>query len=150
MWIPKSGVVSQQSRSHHYITDAPSRPIVKVRPEQNTPFLYHSTATMPYLTKEELEAIFANQPLANGGPFWTRVAEDVDWTIMGSGPGTGHFTNLTELRANTIEKLMKALQDPLELKIVHVFFGGENYEWTTMELEARGIRKSGEVFVSST
>ncbi|KAL6689760.1 hypothetical protein J3F84DRAFT_398894 [Trichoderma pleuroticola] len=97
---------------------------------------------MPYLTKEELEAIFSNQPLANGGPFWTRVAEDVNWTIMGSGPGTGHYTNLAELRANTIEKLMKALRGPLELKIVHVFFGGENYAWTTMELEARGIRKS--------
>lgn len=105
---------------------------------------------MPYLTKEELEAIFANQPLANGGPFWTRVAEDVNWTIMGSGPSTGCYTNLVELRANTIEKLIKALQGPPELKIVHVFFGGENYEWTTMELEARGIRKSGEIFVSST
>lgn len=105
---------------------------------------------MPYLTKEELEAIFANQPLANGGPFWTRVAEDVNWTIMGSGPSTGCYTNLVELRANTIEKLIKALQGPPELKIVHVFFGGENYEWTTMELEARGIRKSGETFISST
>ncbi|PNP47735.1 hypothetical protein THARTR1_10496 [Trichoderma harzianum] len=103
---------------------------------------------MPYLAKEELEAIFSNQPLANGGPFWTRVAEDVNWTIMGSGPGTGHYTNLAELRANTIEKLMKALRGPLELKIVHVFFGGENYAWTTMELEARGIRKSGKEYMN--
>ncbi|KAL6400113.1 ketosteroid isomerase [Ilyonectria robusta] len=98
---------------------------------------------MPYLTKEELESIFADQPLANGGPFWSRVSEDVEWTIMGSGPGTGRYTSLTELWGNTIGKLIKALRDPPQLNMVHVFFGGENYEWTSMELEARGTRKSG-------
>ncbi|KAH6989731.1 hypothetical protein BKA56DRAFT_629474 [Ilyonectria sp. MPI-CAGE-AT-0026] len=101
---------------------------------------------MPYLTKEELESIFADQPLANGGPFWSRVAEDVEWTIMGSGPGTGRYTSLTELWGNTIGKLIKALQDPPQLNMVHVFFGGENYEWTSMELEARGTRKSGKEY----
>lgn len=104
---------------------------------------------MPYLTKEELESIFADQPVANGGPFWSRVAEDVEWTIMGSGPGTGRYTSLTELWGNTIGKLIKALRDPPQLDMVNVFFGGENYEWTTMELEARGTRKSGEIFASS-
>lgn len=83
---------------------------------------------MPYLTKEELEGIFAAQPLANGGPFWSRVAEDVEWTIMGSGPGTGRYLSPTELRVNTIGKLIKTLRDPPQLNMVHVFFGGENYE----------------------
>ncbi|KAJ3542792.1 hypothetical protein NM208_g400 [Fusarium decemcellulare] len=101
---------------------------------------------MPFLTKEELEAIFATDPLTNGGPFWSRVADNVEWTVMGSSPGCGHYTNLKDLRANTIEKLMKFLQGPPQIKMVNVFFGGEHYEWTTMELEARGVLKSGEEY----
>ncbi|KAI5458187.1 hypothetical protein BGZ63DRAFT_407483 [Mariannaea sp. PMI_226] len=101
---------------------------------------------MPYLTKAELEAIFADHPLTNGGAFWSRVAEDVDWTIMGSGPGTGRYRNLTDLRDNTIGKLVKVLAGPPEIKMVNVVFGGENYEWTTLELEARGMRKSGKEY----
>ncbi|KAM5345054.1 hypothetical protein ACJ41O_010916 [Fusarium nematophilum] len=98
---------------------------------------------MPYLTKEELEAIFADPLAVSGGAFWSRVSEDVDWTIMGSGPGSGRYTNLADLRANTIDKLAGVLEGPPEIKLVNVFFGGENYEWTSLEMEARATRKSG-------
>ncbi|KAM5383583.1 hypothetical protein ACJZ2D_002032 [Fusarium nematophilum] len=101
---------------------------------------------MPYLTKEELEAIFADPLAVSGGAFWSRVSEDVDWTIMGSGPGSGRYTNLADLRANTIDKLAGVLEGPPEIKLVNVFFGGENYEWTSLEMEARATRKSGKPY----
>ena len=97
---------------------------------------------MPYLTKPELQHILENAAVVGGGPFWPRVAEDVDWTVLGSGPGTGRWHNLKDLREATLLRLVKYLEGPPNLKVVNVIVG-DNPEWTTMELEATGVLKNG-------
>lgn len=98
---------------------------------------------MPYLTKDEILAIFDGFAATNGGPFWTRVSPNVEWTIMGQGPGTGRYTDLVELRKNTLDRLQRCLAEPPQLRFVNALVSGDNSEWTTVELEAHGICKNG-------
>ncbi len=88
---------------------------------------------MPYLTKDEILAIFEAEATANGGAFWSRVLPSVDWTVMGRGPGTGRYTDLATLRAETVERLEACMQGGLQLKFVNVIVGGDN---------ANGLRSS--------
>lgn len=97
---------------------------------------------MPYLTKDELLDIFS-ETTHRGGKFWERVADDVDWTVMGSGPGSGRWHNLKELRAETVERLVSCLDKPLDLKMTNLIIAGDNNEWTIMEMEARSVCKNG-------
>lgn len=98
---------------------------------------------MPYLTKEEILTIFDGFAATNGGPFWSRVSPNVEWTIMGQGPGTGRYTDLVELRKNTLDRLQRCLAEPPQLKFVNALVSGDNSEWTTVELEAHGVCKNG-------
>lgn len=99
---------------------------------------------MPRLTKAELHSILHQAAVPNGGPLWTRVSPDVDWLVIGSGPGCGHYHGLKELRANTLERLIKHIDGDLNLKVVNVIVG-DDAEWTTLELEARGKLKNGKL-----
>lgn len=103
---------------------------------------------MTRLTKSELQSILEQADVPNGGPLWPRVSPDVDWQVMGSGPGTGQYHDLKELRAKTLERLLKHVDGELSLKVVNVIVG-DNPEWTTLELEAKGTLKKGELGLSS-
>lgn len=101
---------------------------------------------MPYLTKSELTDILSD-PVAKGGELWSRIPEDVDWTVFGTGEGTGRWHNLTELRAATVGRLVDCMDGPLDLKLVDLIIGGENNERTVMEMEAFGRLKNGPSFL---
>ena len=108
-----------------------------------------SVLIMPYLTKAEIHAIFESEATAHGGAFWSRVLPDVDWTVMGRGPATGRYIDLATLRAATVERLLACMQGGLQLKFTNWIIGGDNFEWTTVELEARGVTKKGNNYCKS-
>ncbi|RQM07620.1 hypothetical protein DH86_00002082, partial [Scytalidium sp. 3C] len=83
----------------------------------------------------------------DGSGFWGRVAPDVNWTIMGTGPGAGTYTSLAELSANTIGKLVQFVDGPMKFKVRNILFAGGTVEWTTAELQSNGRTKNGKDFV---
>ncbi|RFU29086.1 hypothetical protein B7463_g7217, partial [Scytalidium lignicola] len=100
-----------------------------------------------YLTKSEVEAIVRTLEHGDGTHFWSRVSPDVNWTIMGNSPAAGTYNSLAELSANTLQKLSKVLDgQPLKFKVRSLIIGGENGEWSTLEIQAHGRTKNGKEF----
>ncbi|KAH8819707.1 hypothetical protein F5884DRAFT_849015 [Xylogone sp. PMI_703] len=99
-----------------------------------------------YLTKAELEAIVRTLEQGDGSHFWGRVSPNVEWTIMGNAPGAGTYHSLEDLSANTVGKLYQVLEGPLKFKVRSLIVGGDNGEWTTLELQAQGRTKNGKDF----
>lgn len=94
-------------------------------------------------TKSEIESIINAIENGDGSGFWGRVAPDVNWTIMGTGPGAGTYTSLAELSANTIGKLVQFVDGPMKFKVRNILFAGGTVEWTTAELQSNGRTKNG-------
>jgi len=67
------------------------------------------------MNKQQVAALFAHLEQGDGAAFFAEVAEDVDWTVMGTHPLAGHYHSKQEFLAGTFAKLHKVLPDGTQL-----------------------------------
>ena len=96
----------------------------------------------PYPSKTEIEAIFdtlSDKPTE----FWSYVSPTVNWTIEGTHPAAGVYTNRTIL-ISTFARIdaTGSKDDPLKVALLNVVGGGEE-KWSVQELQVLGQCKSG-------
>ena len=92
------------------------------------------------ITREQVLALF--KPLEAGDPaaFFAHVAEDVDWTVMGTHPLAGRYRSRADFVRGTFARLAQALGQGARLVVTHVLVSGD---WAVVELEAHAVAKSG-------
>lgn len=69
---------------------------------------------------EYVREIFSALEHGNGAAFFDHVADDVDWTVMGTHPLAGRYTSKEQFIAGTFAKLAKVLPDGAQLHLEHL------------------------------
>lgn len=78
-----------------------------------------------HLDEKTVRRIFAGLEHGNGGAFFDHVADDVDWTVMGTHPLAGHYNSKAAFKAGTFSKLAKVLTGGAQLRVTHAFVCGD-------------------------
>src|SRR3954468_15457611 len=84
--------------------------------------------------------IFAGLAQGDGAGFFTHVADDVDWTVMGTHPLAGHYHSKQEFLAGTFAKLHKVLPDGTQLSTRNILSGGDG---AIVELRSMATARDG-------
>jgi ketosteroid isomerase-like protein len=64
--------------------------------------------------------IFKGLEHGDGAAFFAHVAEDVDWTVMGTHPLAGHYLSKSDFIAGTFAKLSLVLPRGTQLHVKHL------------------------------
>jgi uncharacterized protein len=83
---------------------------------------------------------FAGLEHGDGAAFFEHVADDVDWTVMGTHPLAGHYKSRAEFTAATFAKLGRVLPGGAQLNVDDVFIAGDV---AIVELHSRATAKNG-------
>jgi ketosteroid isomerase-like protein len=92
------------------------------------------------LTDTEVRAVFKNLESGNGDAFFSHVADNVDWIVLGTHPLAGHYRSKSEMHAHTFDKLNQVLPDGLQVHIENILISGD---WAVVELQSRATAKNG-------
>ena len=87
-----------------------------------------------------VRALFAE--LAGDHPehFFERVADDVDWTVLGTHPLAGRYRSKQAFRDGTFARLAPLFDPPLTLSVRDLVVAGDR---AVVELSARAATKQG-------
>lgn len=91
----------------------------------------------------KVRAIFAGLEQGHGDDFFAHVADDVDWTVMGTHPLAGHYHSKAEFKAATFDKLHKVLPLGAQLTVTGVLVSGD---WAVVELLSGATARNGMCF----
>jgi hypothetical protein len=69
------------------------------------------------IDSEVVRVIFAGLAHGDGAAFFEHVADDVDWTVMGTHPLAGHYHSKSDFIAGTFAKLGKVLPNGTQLHV---------------------------------
>jgi uncharacterized protein len=72
------------------------------------------------ITAEFVLEIFKGLEQGDGAAFFEHVADDVDWTVMGTHPLAGHYLSKKAFIAGTFAKLAQVLNNGAELVTEHL------------------------------
>ncbi|HYA24638.1 MAG TPA: nuclear transport factor 2 family protein [Terriglobales bacterium] len=72
------------------------------------------------IAAERVREIFKGLDSGDGSMFFRHVAENVDWTVMGTHPLAGHYLSKKAFIDGTFAKLAKVLPQGAELHTEHV------------------------------
>lgn len=75
--------------------------------------------------------------------FFERVADDVDWTVMGTHPLAGRYRGRSEFIEATFDRLAPLMRDGVRLEVEHIYIAGDT---VIAELEAASTTLAGEPF----
>jgi ketosteroid isomerase-like protein len=92
------------------------------------------------MNKQQIAALFAHLEQGDGTAFFAKVAEDVDWTVMGTHPLAGHYHSKQEFLAGTFAKLHKVLPDGTQLSTENILIDGD---WAIVELRSMATARDG-------
>ncbi len=92
------------------------------------------------MNKQDVAALFAHLEHGDGAGFFTHVADDVDWTVMGTHPLAGHYHSKQEFLAGTFAKLHKVLPDGTQLSTRNILIDGD---WAIVELRSMATALDG-------
>nr|WP_320162018.1 nuclear transport factor 2 family protein [uncultured Methanoregula sp.] len=98
---------------------------------------------MDSLTPDYVRTLFAS--LENGRPdeFFRHVAQDVDWTVMGTHPLAGRYHNRETFINSTFRRLNRVLKDGVLLRVTGILVSGDT---AAVELEALSTALNGKPF----
>ncbi|MGC2596868.1 MAG: nuclear transport factor 2 family protein [Nitrososphaeraceae archaeon] len=77
------------------------------------------------ITVEFVDNLFKNLSNGNGDAFFTSVADDVNWTVMGTHPLAGVYNSKADFLKSTFERLSRILKGGVILKVTHIFVSGD-------------------------
>jgi len=75
--------------------------------------------------EQTVRSIFAGLEHGDGDAFFAHVADDVDWTVMGTHPLAGRYRSKTDFKAATFEKLGKVLPEGARLRVTNAIVAGD-------------------------
>jgi ketosteroid isomerase-like protein len=90
-----------------------------------------------------VESLFANLENGNGGAFFEHVADDVDWTVMGTHPLAGTYHTKADFLAHTFARLDKILEEGVVLRVTNVLIDGDS---AAVEMESLSTALNGKPF----
>ncbi|EJZ17433.1 nuclear transport factor 2 family protein [Rhizobium sp. Pop5] len=92
------------------------------------------------MDKRDVAALFAHLERGDGAKFFAHVADDVDWTVMGTHPLAGRYRSKEDFLAATFEKLHKVLPDGTQLTVQNILADGD---WAIVELRSMASAHNG-------
>ncbi|MCX7305228.1 MAG: nuclear transport factor 2 family protein [Hyphomicrobiales bacterium] len=95
------------------------------------------------ITEQAVRSIFAGLEQGHGDDFFAHVAEDADWTVMGTHPLAGDYPGKAQFKAGTFQKLHKVLPDGAQLRVTNVLVAGD---WAVVELVSGATARNGMLF----
>src|SRR5580692_8259541 len=99
-----------------------------------------STQMNTTIPTEYVREIFSALEHGNGAAFFDHVADDVDWTVMGTHPLAGRYTSKEQFIAGTFAKLGQVLPQGAQLHVEHVIVKDDQ---AVVELHSLATAKNG-------
>ena len=92
------------------------------------------------ITPDHVRDIFKGLEKGDGAAFFEHVADDVDWTVMGTHPLAGHYRGKKAFIAGTFAKLGEVLPRGAQLYVEHLLVEDEE---AVVELHSLATAKNG-------
>ena len=99
-----------------------------------------STSATGAVTADYVREVFRGLETGDGAGFFRHVADDVDWTVMGTHPLAGHYQSKAAFISGTFDKLAKVLPDGTQLTVADLLVTGNE---AAVELSSGATAKSG-------
>jgi uncharacterized protein len=90
-----------------------------------------------------VKCLFANLENGKSGAFFEHVADDVNWTVMGTHPLAGTYHTKADFLAHTFARLDKILKQGVVLRVSHILVDGDS---AAVELESLSTALNGKPF----
>ncbi|MGZ3497481.1 MAG: nuclear transport factor 2 family protein [Vulcanimicrobiaceae bacterium] len=88
----------------------------------------------------EVRDLFKRLEKGDGASFFEQVADNVDWTVMGTHPLAGHYRSKAAFVDGTFAKLNKVLPDGTQLHLEHLIVTGDE---AVVELRSMATARNG-------
>jgi len=92
------------------------------------------------ITQDRVREIFHGLEAGDGAAFFAHVAEQVDWTVMGTHPLAGRYRSKADFIAGTFAKLHAVLPNGAQLRVEHIVI---NEEEAVVELRSLATARNG-------
>jgi ketosteroid isomerase-like protein len=92
------------------------------------------------ISSSQVRDIFKGLERGDGAAFFQHVAEDVDWTVMGTHPLAGHYVGKQAFIASTFAKLGRVLPQGAQLHVEYTITQGDQ---AVVELRSLATAKNG-------
>src|SRR5580700_4870290 len=92
------------------------------------------------ITAESVREIFKGLDNGDGAAFFERVADDVDWRVMGTHALAGHYASKKAFLEGTCAKLSQVLPKGAQLHVEDLIVKGDE---AVVELHSRATAKNG-------
>ena len=90
-----------------------------------------------------VKSLFANLENGKSGAFFEHVADDVNWTVMGTHPLAGTYRTKADFLAHTFARLDKILEEGVVLRVTNILVDGDS---AAVELESLSTALNGKPF----
>ena len=100
----------------------------------------NSVPTSKGISAECVRTIFEGLERGDGVAFFQHVAEDVDWTVMGTHPLAGHYPSKMAFIEGTFAKLGRVLPQGAQLHVEHLLVKDNQ---VVVELRSLATAKNG-------
>ena len=98
---------------------------------------------MPDFSLNEARQLFGYLESNESERFFSRVADDVHWTVMGTHPLAGSYHSKEDFLNATFRRLNRILQEGVVLKVTHVYSDGNT---VIVEMKSLSTAKNGMPF----
>jgi uncharacterized protein len=95
------------------------------------------------ITPERVREIFVGLENGEGAAFFEKVADDVNWTVMGSHPLAGRYRGKKEFIAGTFAKLNRVLPQGAQLHVENLMIKDDQ---AAVELRSHETARNGTRF----
>jgi uncharacterized protein len=92
------------------------------------------------ITENLVREIFKGLEIGDGAAFFSHVADDVDWTVMGTHPLAGHYPSKAAFIEGTFAKLSQVLPQGAQLHVEHLIVKDDQ---AVVELHSLATAKNG-------
>jgi uncharacterized protein len=92
------------------------------------------------IAPDRVREIFKGLETGDGAAFFKQVADDVDWTVMGTHPLAGHYRSKKDFVAGTFAKLGQVLPKGAQLIVEHLLVKDDQ---AVVELHSLATAKNG-------
>jgi uncharacterized protein len=92
------------------------------------------------ITPDRVREMFKGLEKGDGAAFFEQVADDVDWTVMGTHPLAGHYHSKKDFIAGTFAKLAQVLPQGAQLHVEHLLVKDDQ---AVVELHSLATAKNG-------
>ena len=90
-----------------------------------------------------VKSLFANLENGKSDAFFEHVADDVNWTVMGSHPLAGTYHTKADFLAHTFARLNKLLKEGVVLRVINLLVDGDT---AAVEMESLSTALNGKPF----